>query len=86
MRDKERHGELLNEKTFRHAAERFKREYEVLTEGERNAIWVKDHYRRIDLQLMPFFGTMGLSTITSGAVQKYKISRLKPEDDSKRMP
>ena len=86
LRDKQRHGELLNEKTFRHAAEQFKREYEVLTEGERNTIWVKDHYRRIDLHLMPFLGKMGLSTITSGTVQEYKIGRLKPEDEMKRIP
>lgn len=86
LRNKQRHGELLNEKTFRHAAEQFQREYEVLTEGERNTIWVKDHYRRIDLHLMPFLGKMGLSTITSGTVQEYKITRLKPEDENKRIP
>jgi integrase len=86
LREKERHGELLNEKTFRHAADQFKREYEVLTEGERNSIWVKDHYRRIDLHLAPFFGKLGLSTITSGTVQEYKISRLKPEDKDARVP
>lgn len=80
LRDKNRRGELLTEKTFRHAAERFKLEYEVLTEGERNAVWVRDHYRRIDKHLTPFFGKMGLSTITSGTVQDYRISRLKPED------
>ncbi len=31
LRDKERLGELLNEKTLRHAANQFQREYEVLT-------------------------------------------------------
>ncbi len=86
LRDKHRHGELLNEKTFRHAADRFKREYEVLTEGERNKIWVKDHYRRIDMHLMPFFGKLSLSTITSRTVQEYKINRLKPEDKTKHIP
>lgn len=30
--------------------------------------------------------TLGLSTITSGTVQEYKISRLKPEDQTKRIP
>lgn len=86
LRERQRDGELLNEKTFRDAADRFKREYEVLTEGERNSVWVKDHYRRIDLHLIPFFGKLGLSTITSGTVQEYKISRLKPDDETKRIP
>lgn len=83
LRDKNRRGELLTERTFRHAAERFKLEYEVLTEGERNAVWVKDHYRRIDKHLVPFFGKMGLSTITSGTVQDYRIHRLKNEEGKK---
>jgi len=86
LRDKQRHEELLDEKTFKNAADRFKREYQVLTEGERNSVWAKDHYRRIDLHLVPFFGKMGLSTITSGTVQEYKISRLKPEDEKQRIP
>lgn len=34
LRDKQRHGELLNEKTFKHAADQFKREYEVLTRAQ----------------------------------------------------
>ena len=85
LRDEDRRGELLSEKTFRHAAERFKLEYEALTDGERNAIWVRDHYRRIDKHLVPFFGKMGLSTITSGTVQDYRIDRLKPEE-KKRIP
>ena len=54
---------MLNEKTFRQAAERSKLEYEVLTDGERNTGWVKDHNRRIALHLMPIFGKVGLSTI-----------------------
>jgi len=85
LNDKDRRGELLNEKTFKQAAEQFKREYEVLTEGERNPEWVKDHYRRIDKYLVPYFGKMGLSTITAGTVQEYRISRLQ-EKEGKRIP
>ena len=77
LRGKQRAGELHNERPFEEAAEKFMHEYEVLTEGERNERWVQDHYRRIRMYLNPFFGQMGLSTITAGVVQDYRISRLK---------
>ena len=83
LRDKNRRGEIIGEKTFMDAAKIFKEEYEVLTDGERNPRWVKDHYRRIDLHLIPFFGQMGLSTINAGTVQQYRISRINPDEDSK---
>ncbi|MFK5978076.1 MAG: hypothetical protein QM488_04245 [Rhizobiaceae bacterium] len=35
--DKDRHGDILGEKTFMEASDRFEHEHEVLTEGERNA-------------------------------------------------
>ena len=72
---KDRSGEIFNEKTFKHAAERFMVEYEALTAGERNEGWVQDHYRRTRMHLMPFFGKMGLSQINAGVVQDYRISR-----------
>lgn len=34
LRDKNRRGELLSEKTVKQAAELFEREYEIITEGE----------------------------------------------------
>ena len=83
LRDKDRRGEILSEKTFQDASERFMVEYEVLTEGERNERWVKDHYRRIRMHLIPFFGSMGLSQISSGTVQDYRISRTRREDGGK---
>jgi len=85
LRDKNRRGEILTEKTFKDAADRFFYEYEVLTEGERNERWVKDHYRRLNMHLLPFFGDMGLSTINAGTAQGYRIQRLKP-DEGKRVP
>jgi hypothetical protein len=78
LKDKSRHGELVVEKTFKQAADQFIAEYEVLTEGERNARWVQDHYRRIRTYLVPFFGKMGLSQINAGTVQEYRIARLAP--------
>lgn len=80
LKDKGRRGELVGEKTFKDAADQFVAEYEVLTEGERNARWVQDHYRRVRTYLVPYFGKMGLSTINAGTVQEYRVSRLAPEE------
>jgi integrase len=73
--DKKRSGDILSEHTFDDAAQKFMNEYEVLTEGERNERWVKDHYRRIKMHLIPYFGDMGLSTINAGTLQEYRIHR-----------
>lgn len=83
LKDKGRRGELTSEKTFKDAADQFITEYEVLTEGERNERWVKDHYRRVRSYLVPYFGKMGLSTINAGTVQEYRVSRLAPEEGKK---
>jgi len=83
LRGKHRRGELHNEKTFADAAKSFMHEYDVLTEGERNERWVKDHYRRCRLHLIPFFGKMGISQVTAGAVQEYRIERLKKVEGKK---
>lgn len=68
-------GELKSERTFKHAAEQFVREYEVITEGERNPEYVKGHSIRLKTHLLPFFGQMGLSEIKGGTVQEYRIHR-----------
>ncbi len=72
---KNKAGLLKNERTFKHAAEQFRREYEVITEGHRNATYVKGHWTRLNNYLIPFFGKMGLSEITAGVVQEYRIHR-----------
>lgn len=86
LKDKGRRGELLGEKTFKDAADQFITEYEVLTEGERNARWVQDHYRRARTYLVPYFGKMRLSTITAGTVQDYRISRMTPAEGTRFPP
>ena len=83
--DKDRRGEISAEKTFAEAAKQFKREYEVLTEGERNARWVSDHYRRLDMHLVPYFGNMTLSSINAGTLQDYRVERLGGKE-GKRVP
>ncbi|MBS0540123.1 MAG: phage integrase SAM-like domain-containing protein [Proteobacteria bacterium] len=75
MKLKNRAGLLKNEHTFKQAAEQFKREYEIITEGQRNATYVTGHWTRLEKYLLPFFGHMGLSEITAGKLQEYRIHR-----------
>jgi integrase len=75
LRGKVRNGEITSEKTFREAAVQFEREYQIITEGQRNAEYVQGHSTRLRVHLVPFFGNMGLSEITPGQVQEYRIHR-----------
>jgi integrase len=72
---KKARGELKKGKTFKHAAEQFLREYEVITEGQRNARYVEGHKARLKNYLLPFFGGKVLSEITPGLLQEYRIHR-----------
>lgn len=83
LRGKQRAGDLLAERTFKDAANAFQSEYEVITEGQRSVKWVEGHKARIRLHLMPFFGKMGLSQITSGAVQDYRVDRIQKPANGK---
>ncbi len=75
LRGKARDGLLRNEKTFREAAAQFEHEYEIITQGQRNAKYVALQSLRLKIHLIPFFGDMGLSEITPGKVQDYRIHR-----------
>ncbi|MGD0947837.1 MAG: phage integrase SAM-like domain-containing protein [Candidatus Binatia bacterium] len=75
LRGKLRSGEIKTEKTFRDASEQFLREYDIITEGERNKVYVDGQHWRSRVHLVPFFGHMGLSEITGGTVQEYRIHR-----------
>lgn len=75
LRGKYRAGELKNEKTFRDAATQFEREFQIITEGERSAKYVDGHKARLRVHLVPFFGHMGLSEVTPGKIQEYRIHR-----------
>lgn len=79
LRDKKRRGELLNERTFAQTSEQFLKEYEIITEGDRNAKYVQDHHSRLRNHLNPYFGKTGLSRVTPGMVQEYRIERLNSE-------
>jgi integrase len=75
LRGKLRNGEIKTEKTFREASEAYLREYDVITQGQRSKIYVEGQHTRSRVHLLPFFGPMGLSEITAGKVQDYRIRR-----------
>lgn len=75
LRGRARDGGLKNEKTFRQAAEQFRREYEIITEGQRAETYVVGMMNKLDNYLIPFFGHRGLSEVTPGLVQEYRIYR-----------
>ena len=75
LRGKLRSGEIKTEKTFREASEQYLREYDIITQGQRSKIYVKGQHWRSTVHLVPFFGHLGLSEITSGKVQDYRIHR-----------
>jgi integrase len=75
LRGKSRAGLLKTEKTFRQAADQFTKEYGIITEGQRSERWVEGHMIRLRLHLIPFFGDFGLSEITAGKAQEYRVHR-----------
>lgn len=75
LRGKMHNGEIKTEKTFKEASEQFLREYDIITQGERNKTYVDALHWRSRVHLIPFFGPMGLSEIHSGTVQEYRIRR-----------
>lgn len=82
LRGKHKRNELgdlervKGEKTFKDAAELFLREFEIITEGQRNATYVEGHKRRVTKYLIPFFGHLALSQLTSGKITEYRIWRV----------
>jgi integrase len=76
LRGKAKAGLVISEKTFAQAAEQFLKEYEVITEGQRSLKWVEGHGIRLRLHLLPFFGSLGLSQVTPGKVQEYRVHRM----------
>jgi len=76
LRGKDRAGLLKTEKTFEEAAEHFLKEYEIITEGQRSPRWVEGHGIRLRLHLLPFFGDSGVSEVTAGKVQDYRVHRI----------
>jgi integrase len=76
LRGKHHAGEIKHGKTFREAAEQFRREYQVITQGQRSPKYVESIEMRLDVHLIPYFGDRVVSEITPGAVQEYRIHRV----------
>lgn len=76
LRLKNRSGELRGGRSFKSAADLFLREYEALTAGERNPVYVKGHETRLRVHLLPFFGNKSVADITPALVAEYRIHRL----------
>jgi integrase len=76
LRGKARAG-LIQKKeiSFDKVADQFELEYEVITEGLRSPRWVEGHKHRLRLHLRPFFGALGISQVTAGKAQEYRVHR-----------
>jgi integrase len=75
LRGKSRAGLLKTEKTFANAAAQFSKEYGIITEGQRSPRWIEGHNIRLRLHLLPFFGELGVSEVSAGKVQEYRVHR-----------
>jgi len=63
--------------TFGEAAEAFLGEYEVITQGERNAVYVKNKRQHVDNHLLPFFGAnRPVKEVTADLIQAYRVHRV----------
>lgn len=80
---KYRAGELKEGMTFRKASEIFVREFEVITQGERNKQYVESMALRLRVHLLPFFGDKIVTEITPGMVQEYRMHRMTSRLDKK---
>lgn len=86
LKGKSRAGVLKAGKTFKVAAQKFREEYEVITEGQRNAVYVEQHWQRLRVHLVPFFGNMTLKEITPGVVNEYRVQRHKIAKETRGAP
>ncbi len=77
LRGKSAQGELPNDRAFTFATEKFLKEFEADTFGQRNPKCLKNHQNHVRLHLNPFFGRMGLSEITTTKIQEYRLARMK---------
>ncbi|HUN96107.1 MAG TPA: phage integrase SAM-like domain-containing protein [Bradyrhizobium sp.] len=75
LRGKSRAGLLKTERSFADAAEQFIKEYGVITEGQRSPRWVEMHKLNLRVHLVPFLGELGVSKVTAGKVQEYRVHR-----------
>jgi hypothetical protein len=75
LRGKLRAGEIKDEKTFREVSEHYLREFDIMTQGQRNQRYVEGRHWRSEGRIIPFFGNLGISEITAGKIQEYRLRR-----------
>ncbi|HEY2034426.1 MAG TPA: hypothetical protein VGH02_12135 [Rhizomicrobium sp.] len=81
LRGKARNGELKSGMKFEEAAELFKLEFAIITQGERSAKYLEMLEICIRVHLLPFFRGMVVTEITSGVGQQFRIWRMtKPKE------
>ncbi|MDB5986781.1 MAG: integrase [Nevskia sp.] len=75
---------------FKDAAAIFLKEYQVITEGERNQEYVDQKSLKVRLHLLPFFGDKPVAEVSAGLIQDYRVhrqtSRLNPKTGEPRRP
>lgn len=70
--------------TFQEVADRFLADYQVMTQGERNAVYVANKVRHVKKYLGPFFGARPVGDVSSGLIQAYRVHRLSSEEGARR--
>jgi len=75
LRGKLAKGEPIGEKTFAEAADQFLKEFTLITGGDRSERYVRNMKRQLRLYILPFFGEKGLSQVSAGVVQEYRLHR-----------
>lgn len=86
LRGKLREGELKTGRMFRDAAKLYLREFDIMTQGQRNATYARGQHARTNGYLVPFFGGMVLPEITAGKINEYRIHRLEEAKASRGKP
>jgi hypothetical protein len=51
-----------------------------MTQGERNASYVRSKGRVLRLYLLPFLGSLPRSQVNAGRIQEYRLARMKRRD------
>lgn len=75
LRGKQAAGQLVTGPTFRKAAAKFEAEFDAITEHSRNRKYVAGNSARLKNYLLPFFGDLPLSEVTSGKIREYRLMR-----------
>lgn len=69
--------------TFKDAADLFRRQYPVMTQGERSEDYVAQKMLHLDVHLIPFLGDKTMPEITASLIQGYRLHRQTSRVDPK---